>query len=88
MNKAELVKAVADQADISQAEAGRAVDAMVDVVTGALKKGDSVAIAGFGTFAAKHRKAREGRNPRTGETVQIPAKTSGAFKAGSKLKDL
>lgn len=88
MNKAELVRAVADSADLSQADAGRAVDAVIDVVTGALKKGDSVAIAGFGTFAVKDRKAREGRNPRTGETVKIPAKKSGAFKAGSKLKDL
>lgn len=88
MNKAELVKAVADSAELSQTEAGRAVDAVIDVITNALKKGDSVAIAGFGTFAAKHRKAREGRNPRTGETVKIPAKTSGAFKAGSRLKDL
>jgi DNA-binding protein HU-beta len=88
MNKAELVKAVADSAELSQTEAGRAVDAVIDVITNSLKKGDSVAIAGFGTFAAKHRKARDGRNPRTGETVKIPAKTSGAFKAGSRLKDL
>ncbi|MBA4802104.1 MULTISPECIES: HU family DNA-binding protein [Euryhalocaulis] len=88
MNKSELVKAVADQADLTQADAGRAVDAFVDTVTGALKKREQVAIAGFGTFVAKDRKAREGRNPRTGETVKIPAKTSGAFKAGSTLKDL
>jgi len=88
MNKAELVRAVADSAELSQADAGRAVDAVIEVVSKQLKKGDSVAIAGFGTFAVKSRKAREGRNPRTGETVQIPAKKSGAFKAGSKLKDL
>ena len=88
MNKAELVKAVADSADLSQADAGRAVDAVLETVTKQLKRGDSVAIAGFGTFSVKSRKAREGRNPRTGETVKIPAKKSGAFKAGSKLKDL
>ena len=88
MNKSELVKAIADQADLTQADAGRALDAFIDTVTGSLKKRESVAIAGFGTFAAKERKAREGRNPRTGEKVQIAAKTSGAFKAGSTLKDL
>lgn len=88
MNKSELVKAVADKADLTQADAGRAVDAFIDTVTGSLKKREQVAIAGFGTFMAKERKAREGRNPRTGDKVKIPAKTSGAFKAGSSLKDL
>jgi len=88
MNKSELVKAIADKSDLTQADAGRALDAFIDTITGSLKKREQVAIAGFGTFVAKDRKAREGRNPRTGETVKIPAKTSGGFKPGSTLKDL
>ena len=88
MNKGELTKAVAETTDMSQAEAGRAVDAVFESIAGAVKKREQVAIAGFGTFTAKTRAAREGRNPATGETIQIAEKTSAAFKPASALKDL
>jgi len=87
MNKSELVDAVADSADLSKASAARAVDAVVDAVTSTLKKGDSVALLGFGTFLVRDRAARSGRNPRTGETIQIKASKVPAFKAGKALKD-
>ncbi|MDJ0922336.1 MAG: HU family DNA-binding protein [Henriciella sp.] len=88
MNKGELTKAVAEAADMSQAEAGRAVDAVFDSISGAVKGRQQVAIAGFGTFVAKTRGAREGRNPATGEKIQIAEKTSAAFKPASALKDI
>lgn len=88
MNKGELTKAVAEAADMSQAEAGRAVDAVFESISDAVKKREQVAIAGFGTFSAKTRAAREGRNPATGETIKIAEKTSAAFKPASALKDL
>lgn len=88
MNKGELTKAVADSTGTSQAEAGRAVDAVFDSIADAVKKRDSVAIAGFGTFVAKTRGAREGRNPATGEKIKIAEKTSAAFKPASALKDI
>lgn len=88
MNKGDLTKAVAEEAGLSQAEAGRAVDAVFDSIGAAVKKRDSVAIAGFGTFVAKTRNAREGRNPATGEKINIPEKTSAAFKPASALKDI
>lgn len=88
MNKGELTKAVADAAGMSQAEAGRAVDAVFDTIAGAVKKRQQVAIAGFGTFVAKTRGAREGRNPATGDKIKIEEKTSAAFKPASALKDL
>jgi DNA-binding protein HU-beta len=87
MNKAELVDAVADAANLSKADASRAVDAVVDAVTGALKKGQQVSVVGFGTFSVKHRAARSGRNPRTGETIQISASNVPGFKAGKALRD-
>ncbi len=87
MNKSELIEAVAKSADISKADAGRAVDAFVDATTKALKKGDQVSLVGFGTFSVRSRAAREGRNPRTGETIHIPASKAPAFKAGKALKD-
>ncbi len=87
MNKGELIDAVADNADLSKAEAARAVDAVFGVITNSLKRGDSVAMAGFGTFAVKKRAARNGRNPRTGETIFIPASNVPGFKAGKALKD-
>jgi len=87
MNKSELVDAVAESADLSKASAARAVDAVVDAITGTLKKGDTVALLGFGTFLARDRAARSGRNPRTGETIQIKASKVPAFKAGKALKD-
>jgi DNA-binding protein HU-beta len=87
MNKSELIDAMADAADISKAAAGRAFDAMIESITGALKKGDTVSIVGFGTFAVRERAARIGRNPRTGEELKIKASKNPAFKAGKGLKD-
>ncbi len=87
MNKAELIEAMADAADISKAAAGRALDGMVEAITDALKKGDSLSLVGFGTFSVKERAAREGRNPQTGETIQIKASKIPSFKAGKALKD-
>ncbi|MBQ0754118.1 MAG: HU family DNA-binding protein [Gammaproteobacteria bacterium] len=87
MNKSELIDAIAAAADLSKADAGRALDATIESVTGALKSGDSVSLVGFGTFAVKQRAAREGRNPQTGKTIQIAAATVPGFKAGKALKD-
>jgi len=87
VNKSELIDAIADSADISKAAAGRAVDAVVDSVTGALKKGDQVTLIGFGTFSVKERAARTGRNPQTGAEIQIAAAKIPSFKAGKALKD-
>jgi DNA-binding protein HU-beta len=87
MNKAELIDAVAGSANLSKADAGRALDAMVDAIAGALKKGQQVSVVGFGTFSVKHRAARSGRNPRTGETISIAASNVPGFKAGKALKD-
>ena len=87
MNKADFVAAIADAADLSKADAGKAVDAMVEVVKKALKKGDSVSLVGFGTFTVRKRGARTGRNPRTGATIKIKASKNPAFKAGKALKD-
>jgi DNA-binding protein HU-beta len=87
MNKAELIDAVAAEANLSKADAGRAVDAVVDSISSALSKGQQVSVVGFGTFSVKHRAARSGRNPRTGETIQIAASNVPGFKAGKALKD-
>lgn len=87
MNKSELIDAIADSADISKAAAGRAVDAFVDSITGALKSGDQVTLIGFGTFSVKDRAARTGRNPQTGQEIQIAAAKIPSFKAGKGLKD-
>ena len=87
MNKAELIEAMADAADISKAAASRALDGMVDAITAAMKEGDQVSLIGFGTFSVKERAARQGRNPQTGETIQIKASNIPAFKAGKALKD-
>jgi len=87
VNKSELIDAIAAAADLSKADAGRALDATIDSITGALKKGDSVSLVGFGTFQVKQRAAREGRNPQTGKTIQIAAATVPSFKAGKALKD-
>ncbi len=88
MNKGELTKAVATASGLSQADAGKAVDAVFDSIADAVKGRDQVAIAGFGTFLAKTRNAREGRNPATGDKINIPEKTSAAFKPASALKDI
>lgn len=87
MNKADVVSALAEKADLSKNDAARALDAFIEVVTSALKKGDTVALIGFGTFDARERAARTGRNPRTGETIEIAASRNPAFKAGKALKD-
>ena len=87
MNKTELIDAVADEAEVSKAEAGRAVDAVISSITKALKKGDSVTLVGFGTFQVRKRAARTGRNPKTGEAIKIKASKNPAFKAGKALKD-
>ncbi len=87
MNKTELIDAIAAAADLPKASAGRALDAVVDSITDALKKGDQVSLVGFGTFSVKHRAGREGRNPQTGATIQIPAANVPGFKAGKALKD-
>lgn len=87
MNKSELIDAVAESADISKAAAGRAVDGVVEAITAALKAEDQVTLIGFGTFMVRERAARTGRNPRTGETIQINAAKTPAFKAGKALKD-
>jgi DNA-binding protein HU-beta len=87
MNKSELIEAVAQSADISKAAATRAVDGMVQTITKALKKGDQVTLVGFGTFGVRERAARSGRNPRTGETINIKASKVPGFKAGKALKD-
>ena len=87
MNKSDLVDAIADSAGLSKADAGRAVDALVNTVTGALQSGQAVSLVGFGTFSVRDRAARMGRNPRTGETIHIGASKNPAFKAGKALKD-
>ena len=87
MNKSDLIDAIADSAGLSKADAGRALDATVNSITGALKKGQSVSLVGFGTFSVRDRAARTGRNPRTGETINIAASKNPAFRAGKALKD-
>ena len=87
MNKSELIDAVADSADLSKASATQAVDAMLSAVSKSLKNGDQVTLVGFGTFLVRERAARTGRNPRTGDEIQIAAQKVPAFKAGKALKD-
>ncbi|SFO25771.1 HU family DNA-binding protein [Cohaesibacter marisflavi] len=87
MNKNELISAVAEKADLTKAQAGEAVDALFDIVSDTLKSGDEVRIIGFGNFSVTERAATEGRNPRTGDTIQIPASKTPKFKAGKGLKD-
>ena len=87
MNNAELIDAVAAATAPSKAEASRTLDAVLDSIAGALSNGDSVALVGFGTFNVRERAARMGRNPATGETIQIAASKGVGFKAGKSLKD-
>ena len=87
MNKGELVDAIAKDAGLSKADAGKALTAFVENVTGSLKKGDSVQLIGFGTFSISARAARDGRNPQTGATIKIAAKKVAKFKAGKALAD-
>ena len=88
MNKTELVAAVAEQAGLSRKDAEAAVKAFTDVVADALKNGDKIQLVGFGTFEVSERAAREGRNPKTGESMKIEAFKTPKFKAGKALKDL
>ena len=85
MNKSELVKAIADKAGISQVAGKAALDATLEAISGALKKGESVQLVGFGTFSVSKRAARKGKNPQTGAIIDIPAKNVATFKAGAGL---
>ncbi len=87
MNKSDLIGSIADNAELSKADAGRALEALIKVVKKTLKAGDSIAIVGFGTFSVRKRAARTGRNPQTGATLKIKASKNPAFKAGKALKD-
>ena len=87
MNKTDLINSVAEQSELSKGDATKAVESVITAVTNALRGGDQVALVGFGTFSVRDRKARVGRNPRTGETIQIPASRNPVFKAGKGLKE-
>ena len=87
MNKTELIAAVADKAGLTKVDASKALDAITDSITSALKTGDTVTLIGFGTFKVTARAARTGRNPRTGEELSIAARKAPAFTAGKALKD-
>jgi len=87
MNKAEFIDAVATKGDMSKSDAESAVNAVLDSLTSAMAKGDQVTLVGFGTFLVRERKARTGRNPRTGEPLNIAAANTPSFKAGKALKD-
>ena len=87
MNKAELINVIAENASLSKKDATAALDATIKAITDSLAKGEGVALTGFGSFTVRERAAREGRNPQTGETVQIAASKVPAFKAGKALKD-
>ena len=87
MTKAELIAKIAEKSGLSKADAGKALNATVESITAALKKGDKVALVGFGTFETRKRAARKGKNPQTGAEIKIPATTTPAFKAGKGLKD-
>jgi len=86
MTKAQLIDSIAKKAKISKKAAGIALDAFVEAVTAALKKGDRITLVGFGTFMVAKRKARTAKNPQTGETIKVPAKRVPKFKAGRELK--
>ncbi|GLQ48717.1 HU family DNA-binding protein [Dyella flava] len=87
MNKTDLINAVAEHAELTKADAGRALEAFFETVQKALKNGDDVSVVGFGTFTVRERAARTGRNPRTNEEIKIAASKIPAFKAGKGLKD-
>lgn len=86
MNKGDFVAAIAEQSGLSKADAGKAVDAFVNVTTDTLKGGDAITLVGFGSFKSSHRPARTGRNPQTGAAIQIEAKNVVKFKAGAALE--
>ncbi len=85
MNKAELIEAMASKSGLSKADSKKALDAFINSTTGALEKGDRLSLIGFGSFSISNRKARTGRNPRTGKEIQIPAKKVVKFKPGTEL---
>lgn len=87
MNKSELVDAAADKAEMSKSDVGEALDALLETITETVARGDKVSVTGFGTFERRERKARTGRNPQTGEEMQIEASKAPAFKAGKSFKD-
>jgi DNA-binding protein HU-beta len=87
MNKAELIDEISKSADLTKADAGRALDGMIDAITIALKNGETVSLVGFGSFGVKERAERQGRNPQTGNTITIKAAKIPSFKAGKALKD-
>jgi DNA-binding protein HU-beta len=87
MNKNELIASVSEASGLSKTDAGKAVDGVIGAITGALKSGGDVRIVGFGTFSVAHRKATTGRNPRTGEPIQIKASKMPKFKPGAPLKE-
>jgi len=87
VNKIDLIAAVAESSDLSRAKAGEVVDAVFNTITDAMRKKDEVRLVGFGTFSTATRKATTGRNPRTGEEIQIPEATTVKFKVGKNLKD-
>lgn len=87
MNKQELVSKIADSAKLTKTDAASALEAFVDIITKSLKKGNEVRLTGFGTFTTSKRKATTGRNPRTGQSIKIPASTQPKFRAGKSLRD-
>lgn len=87
MNKTDLINAVAERAELSKKDAAKAVDAVFESITDALVEGDKVQLVGFGSFEVRNRSARKGRNPQTGEEIEIPATKNPAFKPGKQLKD-
>lgn len=87
MNKSELIEAIAQEAELTKADAAKALDGVINAVTATLKKGDTVTLVGFGTFYVGERAARNGRNPKTGEPLKIKAAKTPKFRAGKALKD-
>lgn len=87
MNKSELIEKIAQTADLNKAAAGRAVEAMLNIIADSLRSGDNVTLSGFGTFTVSNRRERTGRNPQTGQPITIAAMKSPKFKAGKGLKD-
>jgi DNA-binding protein HU-beta len=87
VNKTDLIDRVAESTELNKTAASRAVEAILDIITGSLRQGDSVTLSGFGTFSVSNRSQRTGRNPRTGESITIPASKAPKFKSGKGLKD-
>lgn len=88
MNKTDLIRSISDSTGLKNTEATRLVDAVFDTISATLRRGEQVSISGFGTFVAKTKAAREGRNPATGQPIHIPARTSAAFKPATAMKDM